>query len=211
MTQWKAATENNGQPRPADGSVGDADPDRTLGQLSRRGAPLKISAYAVCLVMKRTAAFPAIERCLDHALAAMVLYDHVCDWQDDLASGRWNAFVAATATSQGAEDRQPAEGLQPARAGVLAALMSGDAIERSFARIHAELEQAVAASDGIGIPALSAHLRDLVAQLDAEGSVMRARYGQLGERAAAAIFGDHPLARRGMLRGTTPCGRGDSR
>jgi hypothetical protein len=214
MTQWKAATEDNGQPGAADGFLGDADdpaasladqplasravPDWSLGHLSRRGAPLKISAYAVCLLTKRAGVFPAIERCLDDALAAMVLYDHVCDWQDDLASGRWNAFVAATGTSQRAEDRERA------RAGVLAALLAGDAIERSFARIRAELERAVAASDRTGIPALSAHLGDLATQLDAEGSVMRARYGELGDRAAAAIFGDHPLARRGMLRDTTP-------
>jgi hypothetical protein len=208
MTEWKTATEDNGQPGPADGSVGPdgpadgpaaslPDPDPSLGHLSRRGAPLKISAYAVCLLTKRPAVFPAVERCLDHALAAMVLYDHVCDWQDDLASGRWNAFVAATGTSQ------PAEDPQRARAGVLAALMSGDAIEHSFARIHAELERAVAASDRIGVPALSAHLNGLATQLDAEGSVMRTRYGELGERAAAVIFGNHPLARRGMLRGTT--------
>jgi hypothetical protein len=213
MAEWKAATEDDGPSGPADGSVdlGDgsvdlaatpaaslAAPDQSLGHLSRRGAPLKISAYAVCLLTKRSAVFPDIERCLDHALAAMVLYDHVCDWQGDLASGRWNAFVAATGTSPRAEDRERA------RAGVLAALMSGDAIERSFARIHAELERAVAASDRIGVPALSAHLGGLAAQLDADGSAMRAHYSELGDRAAKAIFGDHPLARRGMLRGTTP-------
>jgi len=206
MAEWHAAIEENGQPGPAGGSVdgeddpaaSSGDPERNVGFLSRRGAPLKISAYAVCLLTKRTAVFPAVERCLDHALAAMVLYDHVCDWEADLAAGRWNAFVAATDTSQGAEDRGRA------RAGVLAALLSGDAIEQSFARIHLELERAVAASDRIGVPALSRHLSGLASQLDAEGSLMGAHYRELGERAAAAMFGDHPLARRGMLRETTP-------
>lgn len=205
MAEWKAATDNNGQPgpaepyvRPAGGpSASLAQPDRSLRHLSRRGAPLKISAYAICLLTNRTAAFPAVERCLDHTLTAMVLYDHVCDWQDDLVAGRWNAFVAATGTPQ------PAEDPQRARSGVLAGLLSGGAIEHSFARIHAELERAVAASDRFGAPALSAHLSGLASQLDTEGSVMRARYGELGEGAADAMFGNHPLARRGMLRSTT--------
>jgi len=210
MIEWKTATEDNGQPGPADGSMDPADypadypaarladPDRSPGYLSRRGAPLKISAYAVCLLTRRTAAFPAIEQCLDHALAAMVLYDHVCDWQEDLASGRWNAFVAATGISQRAEDHDRA------RAGVLAALMTGDALEQSFARINGELGQAINASDQIGVPALATHLSALAIQLQDDGNVMRAHYAELGERAAEAMFGDHPLARRGMLRGTTP-------
>jgi hypothetical protein len=206
MTEWKAATEENGQQRAADGQPRtadgplphEADPSAYLGHLSRRGAPLKISAYAVCVLTKRAGSFPTIERSLDHALTAMVLYDHVCDWQDDLASGRWNAFVAATGISQSVDDRERA------RAAVLATLMTGDAIEQSFARIRAELERAEAASDRVGIPALSAHLGDLATQLDGDGELMRANYAALGERAAEAMFGDHPLARRGMLRGTTP-------
>jgi hypothetical protein len=201
MAEWRVAIETNDEPEPApddppalDLSVAD------LGRLARRGAPLKISAYAVCLLTKRTAAFPTIARSLDHALTAMVLYDHVCDWEADLAGGRWNAFVAVTGVPQ------PAEGGQgsTARARVLAAMLAGNAIETTFARIRSELELAVAACDLVSAPALSAHLAGLANQLDAEGSRMRARYGELGDRAAAAMFGDHPLAKRGMLRGTTP-------
>jgi len=204
MGEWKAATEETEQPQPADGAW-------SPRQLSRRGAPLKISAYAVCLLTRRSAAFANLEWCLDHALAAMVLYDHACDWQDDLASGRWNALVAATGTSQRADAGEGRRNMERARAETLAALMTGDAIERLFRAIRTELDEALAMSDRVGVPGLSAHLRVLATQLDADGGVMRARYGELGERAAAALFGDHPLAKRGMLRTTARCGRGDSR
>ena len=199
MAEWQAATEDNGQPQRSqsreaglDGQSGD------LGRLASRGAPLKVSAFAVCLLTRRTAAFPTIERCLDHALAAMVLYDHARDWEGDLVAGRWNAFVAATGSSQQPGDRHRS------RASVLAAMMAGNAIEVGFARIHAELEQAVVDCDRVGVPALSAHLAGLATQLDREGTLLQTHYGELGNQAAAAIFGNQRLAGRGMLPGTTP-------
>ena len=72
MTEWRAATDVRA------GSLG----------LPSRGAPLKISAFATSLIARDTNRFPLLEGCLDHALTAMVLYDHFCDWREDLAAGR---------------------------------------------------------------------------------------------------------------------------
>lgn len=198
MAEWKGAIEDNGQPqRGGRHVVGVADQDDLYRHLAVRGAPLKISAFAVCLLTQRSATFAVVERCLDHALTAMVLYDHVCDWDEDLAAGRWNAFVAASGTSQRAEDRQRS------RSTMLATMMAGNAISDSFARIHAELERAVVASDQAGVPPLSTHLNVLAARLDKEATVLQAHYSELGEQAAALVFGNHRPAGRGVLPGAT--------
>lgn len=186
MAEWKAATEDNGRPPVGhELSTGLDELDGQLRHLARRGAPLKISAFAVCLLTRRTARFPRIERCLDHALAAMVLYDHVQDWEVDLEAGRWNAFVAATGNSHDAADRERR------RSSVLAAMMSGDAISRSFAVMHGELERAKVASDEVGVPALSAYLAELASRLDNEAALLHAHYSELGEHAAEVIFGEY--------------------
>ena len=82
--------------------------------------------------------------------------------------------------------------------------MAGNAIELAFASIHEELGLALVACDLIGVPALAGHLTGLATQLDTEGMLLTNRYRELGEQAAAAIFGHQGLAERGMLSGTTP-------
>src|SRR5207248_6389978 len=71
-------------------STGHMDADR----LAARGAPLRISAYAVCLLTSQEAVFPIVEASIEHALTGLALYDDVGDWRSDLVAGRWNAFVA---------------------------------------------------------------------------------------------------------------------
>ena len=53
-------------------------------EASSRGAPLKIAAYACCLLAEHPAAWPALDRCLDRVLAAYVRYDQFCDLESDL-------------------------------------------------------------------------------------------------------------------------------
>jgi hypothetical protein len=52
--------------------------DATGGEehLAARGAPLKVSAFALCLLADRLVTFRALEPCLDRALEALVRYDH---------------------------------------------------------------------------------------------------------------------------------------
>ena len=183
MADWQAAASNNAEP-----GHDPAMDDGMLRLLARRGAPLKISAYAVCLLADRTDhAFAMLEHCLDHALAAMVLYDHFCDWQADLAAGRWNAFVAGATTYPQVPDSR-----ERIRATVLVAMISRRSIETHFAPIKSELEHATMISRQLGVVGLTDHIAGLTTQLDEQATTMQARFGQLGERATSLVFGDRP-------------------
>ena len=81
MAEWRRASAGDGPLRWA--------------ELPDRGAPLKVAAFASCLLADRADRWELVERCLDHALVALVRYDQVCDWEDDLRADRRNAFVAA--------------------------------------------------------------------------------------------------------------------
>jgi hypothetical protein len=120
MTQWVRATwasrQECSKPWAAWG-------EEDLRILSQRGAPLKICAAAVCLLAQRAELIPQLESALDHLLIGAVLLDHALDWSDDLAAGRYNAFVAyasgwpQTAEHQAANRRAVAEELLVGRAG----------------------------------------------------------------------------------------------
>lgn len=158
MSEWRSATTHSQPP----------------GQLAMRGAPLKISAFAICLLMEREREFAAIARCLDHALAAMVLYDSVIDWRDDLAAGRWNPFVEA------------------AGAQVEVALMTTDVVTTHFRLIGDELDRAAMLASELGVRGLNEHLTQLAAQLDREGGTLAATYRELMDRAQRLLFGNQP-------------------
>jgi hypothetical protein len=90
MTQWVRATwvsRQHFQPWTAWG-------EEDLLILGQRGAPLKICAAGACLLAQRAERIPQLESALDHLLIGAVLLDHALDWSDDLAAGRYNAFVA---------------------------------------------------------------------------------------------------------------------
>jgi hypothetical protein len=178
MAEWRAATDQEAT----------APEDR----LATRAAPIRISAFAVCLLADRAEAFPALDRCLDHALEAMVLYDHLADWEADLDAGRWNAFVAsASGGPQVAEDRDDH------RRAILVALMTTDALTSYVARIEGALERAVASAEGfaIPVPALAAHLREYRADVNARATAWQAHYRDLGDRAAELLLQSRPDGR----------------
>lgn len=172
MGEWRAATSGGGSQQQL---------------LSMRGAPLTISAFAVCLLTAHQREFEAVARCLDHALTAMVLYDSVIDWREDLASGRWNPFVDAVASSIRARRREPATS-----ADVQIALLTTDLIEAHFRLIGDELGRAGALASALGVGGLHAHLTQLAARLDAEGSGLAERYREIGEAARLVMFGEQP-------------------
>jgi hypothetical protein len=134
------------------------------------GAPLKAAMYGVCLLADRPAAWPELEQCLDHALAALVLYDHAVDWEADLPAGRPNHFAAHLGAGT-ADD-------------VAVALMAGDRSAGYFERIESELAQASALADALGVGDLAGHLRALSARLRSDGLALQAHYSAVGDRAA---------------------------
>jgi hypothetical protein len=166
MAEWRLET----------GAAAPFGPGReALPGLAGRGAPLKIPAFAVCLMTGREDAFQAIERCLDHALRAMVLYDHACDWRADLARGRWNALAGGEGDARRVEARLLGEGT----------------MRPYFARIDLELEQAAQFASGLGIARLAAHLSSLRASLAAEGEALASRYDLLGNATMELLFGQY--------------------
>ena len=90
QSQWIEATlYSNQQPEAAFA----ADNDNDLLRLAARGAPLKICCAGVCLLADHEEKIVPLTSAIDYLLAGMVLVDHAADWMDDLAAGRYNAFV----------------------------------------------------------------------------------------------------------------------
>jgi hypothetical protein len=159
------------------------------GQLAARGAPLKISAFAICLLAARVDLYPDLDRLLDDALEALVLYDHIADWQADLEAGRWNAFIAGIS----AGPQVPAERVRHRRA-VLVAMMTTDAIAIHIGRVEAGVLRAADRADNLGVPvpALATHLRRFACQAGEQGRDLQAHYRELGDRAARLLL-DPPV------------------
>ncbi len=168
MDEWRAATVDGGSP----------------GQLAGRGAPLKVSAFAVCLLAERQDQFPVIDRCLDHALAGMVRYDHLVDWRDDLAAGRWNAFVAASTEAR--------KGARASGPDVQVTMMTTDVIPAYFALIVEELNRAATLAAGAGVHGLASHLTQTARDLEEQGVGLADRYREISERAQHLVFGIQP-------------------
>jgi hypothetical protein len=179
MKEWHAATIAAG--------VSEADrlprDPTSRTPLAQRGAPLKISAFAVCMLSGRLEQFPVIERCLDHALTAMVLYDHAVDWRADLAAGRWNAFVASAL---------PSQGTRATSAEMQVAMLTTDAIAAHFAAIVEELNLASAVASDLSVHGLFVHLSRLADHIDAQGAGFAARYREIAEEGHQLLFGNRP-------------------
>jgi len=175
MAEWRAVTD--------DSATGRREVP-TVRSLARRGAPLKISAYAACLLAERADLFPAIETCLDHALAALVLHDHAQDWREDLSAGRWNAYVARLSRYP-----QDAQHRDQNRSAVLMAMMTSQATRRYYARIDRESSHAARLADRLDLWPLAAHLRGFGVRNVDHGTWLQQRYHRHAEDAAAIVFG----------------------
>ena len=171
-------------------------------RLAARATPLRIPAYAVCVLAGREQDFATVDRLLDHALAALVLYDHLVDREDDLDAGRWNALVAAASPLP-----QTAEHRDRNRAALRVALMTDGAADELGRRIEAELEVAAAVSEGLGCPPLTDFLREAGARAREQALEVDAHYRDVAEQATRLLFGDRdesgsPVAEAG--RAPTP-------
>lgn len=180
VAEWRSTTLTAGPA--SDRTVARDGPD--VERLAMRGAPLKIGAFAVCELGGTLGRFAEIERALDHALTALVAYDHLCDWEADIAAGRWNAFVAANSTLP-----QPAENADRLRAAMFVTLLTGDAVAAWSARIAGELAAAIAAVDRLGIARLDEHLCDYAARTAQQGAMLQRRYHDAAKLAGSLLAG----------------------
>lgn len=171
MSEWRAASVDGGSPN----------------RIAGRGAPLKISAFGVCRLTDRGGLFPLISQCLDHALTAMVHYDHVVDWREDLAAGRWNAFIQASVKSG-----ESTRATRPSDADVQLAMLTTDAIEAYFGGIVGDLERASTLARAAEVPLLATHLADTAADLGDQGVTLANRYRDMAGRARQLLFGIQP-------------------
>ena len=149
-----------------------------------RGAPIKIAAFACCLLADRKADWPRLDRCLDRTMSALVAYDQFCDWEEDLAARRWNAFVAAVSPGpQGPAERDRN------RAAVLTAMLTRDVIDEHFRRIAAEVFDAAALASELGLDSLRAYLVQWAARSAAQGAEVARHYRSVADRATQLMFG----------------------
>ncbi|MEA2608500.1 MAG: hypothetical protein QOJ75_743, partial [Chloroflexota bacterium] len=138
-----------------------------------------------CLLAGRADAYPDLARCLDRALDALVLYDHVADWEIDLDAGRWNAFVASVT-----REPQLHELRSRNRSAVLVAMLTTDAVATYFARIEQEMLQAaaIAETSAVDIPALADHCRAFATTVNRKGVEVDEHYSEIGRRAATLLL-----------------------
>ncbi len=162
----------------------------TWPEVARRGAPLTIAAFAICLMTDRLDRWDLVDRCLGHALAALVRYDHVCDWEDDLRGGRWNGFIAGISPLP--QDDAHREGN---RRRVQAALMTRGAAQAEFDAVRGDALRAARLAARLGCPPLAAHLNSYAKKIAAQGAAVEAHYRAAAERAAELMFGtSRPMA-----------------
>jgi hypothetical protein len=169
MAEWRRAAD--GEVTPANGAV-------AVDRLASRGAPLKLCAHAIVELSARLDMWPRLDRCLDEALGAMVLFDHACDWHEDLQAGRPNAFTAAAC---------PYGPVAPAQ--VFAALMGGQVVGPYFATVVAGFERAATLADDLLIEPLAGYLRRQADAIGREAVRLDARYSDLGDMSTAIVFG----------------------
>jgi hypothetical protein len=149
-----------------------------------RGALLRISCVAGCLLAGREDATDALVAALDDVLVGVVLLDDVFDWRDDLDAGRRNAFVEACLAST--------TNALPPRLRVLHALHAGDTLEQYFATASRHLRAAASTSAGAACPGLAAYAQWYEAELGACGRWLRQRADHDVVRAAASLAPARP-------------------
>jgi hypothetical protein len=156
-------------------------------ELASLGAPLKVTAYGICLLGARPDAWPRLERCLDLAMSALVRYDQVSDWEADVAAGRGNAFVTAIGS------RSQLAVLRGERhAAMLVALLTTDAARDAFRRINADATAAARLAESVGCEPLAAFLSRYAIQATSEGAAIATHYQDVARQVTSLIFGNAP-------------------
>jgi hypothetical protein len=150
-----------------------------------RAAPIKIAAFACCLLAGRRDVWPVLDRCLDHAMTALVLYDQFFDWELDVSAGRWNAFVAHVLGGDPAEGRGAP---MRTRAAVLTAMLTREVVPEHFRRIAAEAEAAARLGDALGLDELAGYMRSWASAVVLQGDGVANHYGRAADQATRLMF-----------------------
>lgn len=181
LDNWLAATLHSSAPGLAGWTeYGEQDYLR----LAERGAPLKICCAAACLLANRADAIAGLSAALDHTLAAMVLLDHWHDWTSDLASGRYNTFVASCSDlPQGPANRDANS------ARVMETIYSGDYGRSYLERVQENLARAKDVTLAIDLPQLADYLITLEARAAAYYDSFRAEHHRAVRDVAEKLFG----------------------
>jgi hypothetical protein len=153
-------------------------------QLAARGAPIQIAGYACCLHAGRLDLWPTLERTLDGAVTALVLYDQFCDWEADLAAGRWNAFVATVVDAEQQPVRRDRN-----RAAVLAAMLGRPVVREQFDLVIRKATEAATLADDIGVTELAEFLSGWAARTSEQGATVAEHYERVGDQAARLLLG----------------------
>jgi hypothetical protein len=148
-----------------------------------RAAPIKIAAFGCCLLAGRSDVWPGLDRCLDHAMTALVLYDQFFDWEADLSAGRWNAFVALVVGGDPAQRRAART-----RAAVLTAMLTLEVVSEHFRRIAAEAEAAARLGDALGLDELAGYMRSWASAAALQGEGVADHYGRAADQATRLMF-----------------------
>lgn len=151
MAQWLRATLSSNEP-PATDFRSYAEED--FLRLAERGAPLKICCAGACLLAGREDVIPILTSAVDHFLVGAVLLDHACDWADDLAAGRYNAFVAYASPLPQVSDQQEAN-----RRRVRHEIYRGDAARPYFDAMGRHLRIAIETAQAVDCAGLNDYLR----------------------------------------------------
>jgi hypothetical protein len=184
LGEWVQATLAGNQPN-AGAAWPLTEPARL--QLAHRGAPLKLAPGGACLLAGKDGLIPTWDEALEHLLAAMVLFDHAQDWRDDLAAGRYNAFIAyASPLPQTAEHREANQ-----RA-VFDDMLHGRGGRPYFARIMEEADAAERLAQRTACAGLGEYLARLKAGLATSGERWAESY-QAHLRAITAQLLDLPV------------------
>lgn len=153
-------------------------------ELATRGAPMKIAGYACCLHADRLDFWPTLERSLDGAVTALVLYDQFCDWEVDLAAGRWNSFVASVVGAEQEPARRDRD-----RAAVLTAMLTRRVVREHFDRAVRTATDAATLAADLEVTELAAFLTSWVARTSEQGAQVAEHYQRAGDQATRLLFG----------------------
>lgn len=153
--------------------------------LAARAAPVKVVAFACCLLAGRNDLWPALERCLDEAMRALVLSDDFSDWEADVEAGRWNTFVAATVGERSGDARP-----ERVRAAVMTAMLTRNVVQAHVERIGSAASLAAELADDLGLDELGPWLRAWAIGEVERGDTVAQHYRGVADRATRLLFAD---------------------
>jgi hypothetical protein len=158
----------------------EADP---CTQLADIGAPLMIGCAAVCVLSGALGELEKLEAPVRHYLAAAVLYDHLKDWQADLAAGRSNVFVRWMLHAEAGA----AIGVDPLT-GMYAALTDVRQVELYTGLVLDQLVKGIDRARAVGMEGFADHLQGLHAEASESALSMVAGMEALLTQAHAILF-----------------------